>query len=109
MSIFKLGKKVYYIAIPKIICFMGFYVTTYFYIHEVNPYNFFIPNVHIFLVVHDILYGTIDKWVNNVLFVHGTSSVPLVEFLLFFKYRYNIFHVLDSLELTVKRKTFKTI
>lgn len=52
---------------------------------------------------------TIDKWVNNVLFVHGTLSVPLVEFLLFFKYRYNIFHVLDSLELTVKRKTFKTI
>lgn len=51
----------------------------------------------------------IDKWVNNVLFVHGTLSVPLVEFLLFFNYRYNIFHVLDSLELTVKRKTFKTI
>lgn len=25
-----LGKKVYNIAIPKIICFMGFYVTTYF-------------------------------------------------------------------------------
>lgn len=50
-----------------------------------------------------------DKWVNNVLFVHGTLSVPLVEFLLFFKYPYNIFHVLDSLELTVKRKTFKTI
>lgn len=30
-----------------------------------------------------LYYGIMDKWVNNVLFVHGTLSVPLVEFLFF--------------------------
>lgn len=74
-----------------------------------NLYNFFILNVYIFFVVYDILYGIIDKWVNNVLFVYGILFVFFVEFFFFFKYRYNIFYVFDSLELIVKRKIFKII
>lgn len=80
-----LGKRYTIYSYSKDYMFYGFLCNNLFlnmkWIHTISLYQM---STFFLLFMTFCMVRTIDKWVNNVLFVHGTLSVPLVEFLLFF-------------------------